>query len=526
MKTIRGAETLILPRSGLFDESGWVQPHSPYFAIFVTVKTIYLARRMARMPMVRIATGLAVGIALADVIELPVWFAAAVFVVAGSAALLLRSSALLVLLLAAAGYADARLHAEEPSVPRETVTVFAVQIEGMPADRGRYIAAEGVVTAWRDPADGSWRAARDRVAVRADSLTPLSGGERLYCRGRVRPLRGGSVSYRRLMERRGVVGTLWMTEQDILHRELARETGLHAAASRRLAAKVGTGDAGAVVRAMTVGDRSALGSQLRACYARSGMSHLLAVSGLHTGIVFLLLNLVLWWLPLVRRGHVVRNVLVIAAVWTYVAAAGFPASAVRAAVMCTLLQATLAAGSEYAALNALGAAAAGMLLWNPAWLGDIGFRLSFVAVAAILAWGVPLCRRLRTRYGALNRVVEALTIGFAASLATAPLVSHTFGMVPLAGIVLSPVVVVLAGGVVGGGVVALLVQPAAVLVRPLAEGAAEWLNAAARVVAAVPAGAVDYTLPGWATAAVYLLFAAATLAAWCAEPKKNVHLPL
>lgn len=463
---------------------------------------------------------------MADVIELPEWFAAAVFIVAGAAALLLRSSALLVLQLVAAGYADAQLHAAEPSVPRETVTVFAVRIDGMPADRGRYTAAEGVVTAWLNPADGSWRAARDRVAVRADSLTPITGGERLYCRGRVQRLRGSSESYRRLMERRGVVGTLWVTERNILHREPERETGLHLAASRRLAAKVGTGDAGAVVRAMTVGDRSALGSELRACYARSGMSHLLAVSGLHTGIVFVLLNVVLWWLPLVRRGHVLRNVLVVAAVWTYVASAGFPASAVRAAVMCTLLQAALAAGSEYAALNALGAAAAGMLLWNPAWLGDISFRLSFVAVAAILAWGVPLCRRLRTRYGVLNRVVDALAIGFAASLATAPLVSHTFGLVPLAGVVLSPVVVVLACVVVGGGVVALLVPPVAGLVLPLAEGAAEWLNAVARAVAAVPAGAAEYILPGWATAAVYLFFAAVTLAAWCVEPKKSVHLPL
>ena len=47
--------------------------------------------------------------------------------------------------------------------------------------------------------------------------------------------------------------------------------------------------------------------------------------------------------------------------------------------------------------SALATAAFGMLLWNPNWLGDISFQLSFLAVAGILAWGVPLCRRCRTR---------------------------------------------------------------------------------------------------------------------------------
>lgn len=145
---------------------------------------------------------------------------------------------------------------------------------------------------------------------------------------------------------------------------------------------------GAVCRAMVTGDRSGITQELRTAYSRSGLSHLLAVSGLHTGIVFALINLMLWWLPLLHRGHLVRNLLATVCIWLFVAAAGFPPSAVRAAVMCTMLQFALASASEYVALNALAAAGFGMLLWNPAWLGDISFQLSFIAVAAILVWGV------------------------------------------------------------------------------------------------------------------------------------------
>ena len=97
-------------------------------------------------------------------------------------------------------------------------------VEGIPADRGRYASAEATVTAWRDPADGTWHPAGDRVTLHADSLTALHPGERLRCRGTVRPLRGGAESYRRLMTRRGFAGTMWLSERTILERLPARNT--------------------------------------------------------------------------------------------------------------------------------------------------------------------------------------------------------------------------------------------------------------------------------------------------------------
>lgn len=195
--------------------------------------------------------------------------------------------------------------------------------------------------------------------------------------------------------------------------------------------------------------------------------------------------------------------------------------------MCTLLQAALASASEYVALNALAAAAFGMLLWNPAWIGDVSFQLSFAAVAAILAWGVPLCRRCHTRWRAVNLLADAYLIGLAATLGTAPLVSHLFGIVPLAGLLINPAAIALATVVVFGGALWLLL-PLAPLAAPLAWAvgtAAEGINTLARLVAALPGGAAEYTLGSLPTAGIYLLLAAGTLAAWCREPKKNVLLP-
>ena len=462
------------------------------------MKIFRLPDRLDRMPMLKILVFFAAGIALAGRYELPLWFLAGAFVVTGVLALSLRSSAATAAMILTAGFAAAQFRAPRATVPRGVHTVYEVTVEGFPADRGRYAVADASVAAWRDPADGRWHASDARIRLYADSLAGLHAGERIRCRGAVRPFRGGAESYRRLMARRGYAGTLWIAERTLLERLPDRHAGLHRRAVERLSRLPMSAGAAAVVEAMAAGERRGVTPELRTAYSRSGLSHLLAVSGLHTGIVFALVNLALWWLPLFRRGHLLKNLLAAVAVWLFVAAAGFPPSAVRAAAMCTVLQAALASASEYVGLNALAAAGFGMLVWNPNWLGDISFQLSFVAVAAILAWGVPLCRRCRTRWKGVNVVVDAYLIGFVATAATAPLVSHTFGVVPLAGLAVNPLAIALAGVVVFGGALWML-APVGFLAPAfgfVTGSAAEGISALARLTASLPGGTADYTHGG------------------------------
>lgn len=484
--------------------------------------------RLDRMPMLKILVPFAAGIALAAWYVLPFGILAAAFLLSGVIALLLRSSAATIVMLLSAGFAAAQLRMPIPDVPRNVYTVYEISVEGFPSDRGRYTSADAAVVAWRHPADGSWHASDARLTLYADSLTVIRPGERLRCRGTVRPFSGGAESYRRLMLRRGYAGTMWIGEQAILERLEPAPSDLHRKAVERLERLEMDPEAAAVVESMAAGERRGITSELRAAYSRSGLAHLLAVSGLHTGIVFVLVNIVLWWLPLLRRGHLAKNLLAIGAVWLFVAAAGFPPSAVRAAIMCTVLQTALASGSEYVGMNALATAAFLMLLWNPNWLGDISFQLSFIAVAGILAWGVPLCRRCRTRWPLLNAVIDAYAIGLIASLATAPLIAHTFGTTPLAGLLINPLAIFLAGVVIFAATLWMLLPIG--FLEPLfafvAGHAAEGINLLARMTAALPGGAVDFRIGPGATAALYALYFAGTLAAWSREAKKSVPLPL
>lgn len=341
-----------------------------------------------------------------------------------------------------------------------------------------------------------------------------------------------SGDYGRLMTRRGYVGTLYLNRsslllRDTLHRELSPKhlsLFLHERAVARLDRLALAPDEQALCNAMTAGDRRSLSPALRAAYSRSGTSHLLAVSGLHVGIVFLLANLLLWWLPLFRHGHILRNIAVILLIWLYAATTGFPPSVVRAALMFSVLQFALASSSEYVGMNTLAGVAFVMLLFHPDYLFDISFQLSFIAVAGIIAWGLPLCRLLRTRRKSIDMLTATLAIGFSASAATAPLISHTFGQISVVGLTLNPVVILLSYVVVGSCTLWLVIPGTALapLFSVVAGFAARAQNELIRAAAALPAAALDIRLTTTQCWSVYGLFIFATLLLWSAERKKSV----
>lgn len=485
-----------------------------------------LTSRLERLPMLRVAVPFAAGILLAEHYSLPLWFTLGGFLLLGALSLLLRSGVSLLCTLFLLGIGVATIHDTPHALPRNTSVLLRMQIDGIPSERGQYRAAEACVGAWCGSDGKKWHGADARIVLYTDSLTPLTAGETIYARTRVRPFEGGAESYRSLMRHRGFAGTAWLSERDILRREQPSASTLHRAAVTRLERLGLEGDTEAVCRAMAAGDKSRLTAQLRAAYARTGTSHLMAVSGLHVGIVFGLVNLLLWWMPLLRRGHLWRNAAAVVCIWLYAAATGFAPGTVRAAVMFSVLQFALASSSVYVASNALAAAAFGMLLFRPGYLFDISFQLSFVAVISILAWGVPLCRRLRTRRAWIDYPVASLVISLAASLGTAPLVAHTFGITSLVGLVVNPPAIFLSTIIVLAAVVWMLLPLG--FLTPLFSGvlsvAVGALNSLVSTSAALPYAAVEYTLSTGHTVALYLFFIAATALMWCREPKKSVHL--
>ena len=186
----------------------------------------------------------------------------------------------------------------------------------------------------------------------------------------------------------------------------------------------------AVVAAMTMGDRSRLTRELRQSYAASGASHVLALSGLHLGVIYGLLSLIF----VHRRMRVLGQVLAMVAIWAYAALVGMPPSVLRSATMLTIFAFVVLTGRRQVSLNTLAFAAVVQLVVSPLSLWDVGFQMSFLAVLGIVMLNMRLGNLATpvwlSRWRVIGWVWSLVKVSLAAQIAVAPLSMYYFGTFP------------------------------------------------------------------------------------------------
>ena len=191
-------------------------------------------------------------------------------------------------------------------------------------------------------------------------------------------------------------------------------------------------------QAILLGIRDGLPDALAEDFRRSGASHLLAISGLHVGI--LLAMAVSSGAALFGRGRRLYLLAPLAAMWGYALLSGASASATRAAAMGTAYLLAMAVGRPRSVVPALALAAALMAAAQPRALSDVSFQLSFAAMMGIAIYRESLSDAILDKMNispevggfraeAMRSVVGATGITIAATLATAPLVGFHFGRV-------------------------------------------------------------------------------------------------
>lgn len=187
------------------------------------------------------------------------------------------------------------------------------------------------------------------------------------------------------------------------------------------------GDELAVLAALTVGEREGLTDTLRETYSVSGASHVLALSGLHIGFLYLLFEFLfsrLW-----RRWKMLKPLLLltlVALLGGFAFLTGLSSSVVRSSIMFSLLALSRLGSEKPLSLNTLSATAFLMLLFRPLWLFDVGFQLSFTAVLAILLIHPKLYPLCPVTHPVLKRVWGLTSLSIAAQIGTAPLVAFYF----------------------------------------------------------------------------------------------------
>lgn len=275
-----------------------------------------------------------------------------------------------------------------------------------------------------------------------DKSRTLKIGDGLRIQSRIQPnsdWHRGTFDYRRYLEIHGFVGSTfvasWKWRKAVVSLErLSRleRTKLYFLKLRcRLLNRFAIEDEDsaqyAVLAAMALGDKSALTKELKEVYAVTGASHVLALSGLHLGIIYTLLSLLI----VGRRWQMVSQLLIILCIWSFVFLVGISTSVVRSATMLTVYALLSLGYRDKMTVNTLAFTAIVMLVVNPLSLYDVGFQMSFMAVFAILIL-IPMITGVFSAeyllsHRAIRWVWSMVAVSVSAQIGVAPLIAYYFG---------------------------------------------------------------------------------------------------
>lgn len=296
---------------------------------------------------------------------------------------------------------------------------------------------------------------RIQAAFYGSGLT-LSPGDRLRFRTKLRPFQNfnnpGGFDYRQFMADKNIWATVYANARQVQKQPDAGKPGfriqIHNLRDRLDAdiADIDTDDAAAVLSALVVGKRHRISSRLQNAFNRAGVAHLLAISGLHMGIIATCGFLVLKWITTrfavllySGRANKLAAMLTLMPVLCYALLSGLSPSTQRAVVMIALFLTAIVRAGPYHPVNTLAVAAFVICIVYPPSIFSVSFQLSFTAVTAIF-FGMDLFFRSAAEPSAnpdfwvFRRIGRFMLISVFAIAGTLPLVMHHFQQASVLGV--------------------------------------------------------------------------------------------
>jgi|GEM_PF-2393246 competence protein ComEC len=326
-------------------------------------------------------------------------------------------------------------------------------------------------------------------------LDVYKGDEVVISRGSVQSLediRDYSEGYASYLERRGISYT-WRypeVEVNIMNTEnirwVSKQVQKLNMILRNRVQKLFVEPDASIVSAMLLAEKGRIPESIVQQFRATGVSHILAISGLHVAIIAGLILVVVSNLPLRPWG---RTGLITGVLWLYVVFIGFPMSAIRAASFVSITLVFFRLNKLISFPTVLILTVATLISINPQVILDVGFQLSVSAVTGIflLLFTVKEDRRKK---GVLIWVFRLLLVSMGATLFTWPLVAYHFGTISLIGLLANllvvPIVPVLLWTVIGAMVISFIWLPGAVIIGGLAHLCIEWLLFITRKLSLLP----------------------------------------
>lgn len=200
-----------------------------------------------------------------------------------------------------------------------------------------------------------------------------------------------------------------------------------------------------ILAALTLGYKTSLDPEVRKAWADAGAMHVLAVSGLHVGIIYLIMSYLLGFLLKIKYGRWIRSLLLLIILWLYALITGLSPSVMRAACMFSFIVVGEAMRRKGGVFNSLAASAFFLLLYNPYLIFTVGFQFSYLAVVGIVFFQPKFDKLLFVRNPILNKLWQLTTVALAAQIATFPLTIFYFNQFPSYFLLSGYVVILMAG---------------------------------------------------------------------------------
>lgn len=322
------------------------------------------------------------------------------------------------------------------------------------------------------------------------SVSVLKAGDQLLFGKAVQEIKNsgnpGSFNYKQYALFNGITHQVYLTEKDfvVLGKPPEKTPGLWLYQTRASILSIlkkyihGPKELG-LAEALLIGYRDDLDKELLQSYSNTGVVHVIAVSGMHLALVFWLLNLLLQ--PLLKRKNTkwLHPVLILCILWLFTLLAGGAASVVRAAVMFSFILLGKTFGRNASIYNTLAASAFFLLCYDPYWLWDAGFQLSYAAVLSIVIFYKPIYNLFFVQNPLLNSVWQLCAVSIAAQVLTTPIAAYLFHQFPVYFLITNLLAVPISSFVLIGELLLVFLSPlnsVAAFIGNILSRAIWWMN--------------------------------------------------
>ena len=278
------------------------------------------------------------------------------------------------------------------------------------------------------------------------NVKKLKYGDKIIFKGRISEIKNPGnpheFNYKKYLYRKGITGQIFLKPNTWKYEKSHQGNFIFEYAFRfrnrleNIYERFGiTGNELSVLQALTLGDRSEIDDEIKKAYVASGAMHILAVSGLHVGIIFMLFNFLLKFFDKLRYkekyyGKFIKGFILLCIIWSFATLSGLSPSIRRAAIMFSVIIIAKAISRHVNIYNSISASAFILLIINPYQITEVGFQLSYAAVLGIVFFQPKLVALLKIKNKILYYLWSLTAVSIAAQISTFPITLYYFHIFP------------------------------------------------------------------------------------------------